>query len=321
MEKTRMGQVSINMEALIKMIETKTPSEGMQETPIPEVVLFRESLQHPLEPLLYDPFFIFIAQGKKQGILENTRYEYDSGHFLTVLAPVPMACQVIEASKEKPLLAIGILINRARIRNMLMKIDQVEPAPAKPVEVNPSGIFTAPLNEALLNALIRLMKTMDSPAEAAIVGEAVVEEIYFRILKYEQGGALPFLLHRWGQIEQITNAVEYIHRNLSEVISVDKLSALANMSSAAFHKKFKEVMHMSPLQYAKQIKLIKAQTFILSGMKVSEAGYKVGYNSPAQFSREYKRHFGIAPSIDRMADLKSRSSEIIEYAAGEFATE
>jgi len=215
-----------------------------------------------------------------------------------------VACQVIEASKEKPLLAIGILIDRARIRNMLMKMHQVEPAPTKPVEVNPSGIFTTPLTEALLNALIRLMKTMDSPAEAAIVGDTVVEEIYFRILKYEQGGALPFLLQPRDSSNRSLERWIDVHRNLSEAVSVEKLSALANMSNATFHKKFKEVMHLSPLKYAKEVKLTKAQTFILSGMNVSEAGYRVGYNSPAQFSREYKRHFGIAPSIDRMASIE-----------------
>ena len=295
-----MDRQSVAMEELIERIDAKTASEGMQATPIPGVVLFRESEPHALKPLLYDPFFIFIAQGRKQSILDNTRYDYDSGHFLTVLAPIPVACQVIEASPDKPLLAMGVLIDRARIRNMLMKMDQVEPTPAKPVEVNPSGIFTAPLNASLLNALIRLMKTMDSPAEAAIVGEAVVDEIYFRILKHEQGGALPFLLQQRGQIEQIARAVEHVHLNLSKAVSVDELSALAKMSSAAFHKKFKEVMHLSPLQYAKQVKLNKAQSYIFSGMNVSEAGYKVGYNSPAQFSREYKRHFGVAPSIDRM---------------------
>ena len=88
----------------------------------------------------------------------------------------------------------------------------------------------------------------------------------------------------------------YLHQNLGKVVSVDELAGLVNMSSSAFHRKFKEVMHLPPLQYAKRVKLNKAQACILTGMSVSEAGYTVGYNSPAQFSRKYKRYFGVTPS-------------------------
>jgi AraC-like DNA-binding protein len=292
-------QKSDRLSALSELVKKNAPEVGMNTTVLPNVELYRESEPHELKPLLYEPYFIFIAQGRKQIVLDNITYEYDAGHLLTILAPMPVECQVIEASEDRPLLAIGILLDRQRILNILMRIDQVEQAPARPGEVNPSAIFTASLNDQLLDAAIRLLKTLDSHAEAAVVGEAVIDEIYFRILKHERGGALPQLLKQRGQIHQIARAVEHVHRNLSEAVSVDELAALVNMSSSAFHKKFKEVMHLAPLQYAKQVKLNKAQAHILEGMSVSEAGYKVGYNNPAQFSREYKRHFGVAPSIDR----------------------
>lgn len=294
-----MEQKSDRMAELIGLVEKNAPEEGMNVTMLPYLELYRESEPYKPKPLLYKPFFVFIAQGRKRSVLDNLTYEYDAGHFLVTLAPMPLECQVFEASQDRPLLAIAILLDRQRILNILMRIDQVEQAPARPGEINPSAIFTAPVNDQLLDAAIRLLKTLDSPAEAAVVGEAVIDEIYFRILKHERGGALPQLLQQRGQIHQIARAVEHVHRNLSEPVSVDELAALVNMSSSAFHKKFKEVMHLAPLQYAKQVKLNKAQTHILEGMSVSEAGYKVGYNSPAQFSREYKRHFGVAPSIDR----------------------
>ena len=179
-------------------------------------------------------------------------------------------------------------------------MNQVEQVLHKVTDMNPSGIFTAPLNDKLLDAVIRLLDTLNSPAEAAIVGEAVLDEIYFRILKYERSGTLPYLLQQQGQIQQIARAVEHVHRNLSEVISINELADLVHMSASTFHKKFREVMHLSPLQYAKQVKLNKAQGHILKGMSVNEAGYMVGYNSPAQFSREYKRYFGIAPSVEKL---------------------
>ena len=294
-----MEQKSDRLSALSELVKKNAPEVAMNTTVLPNVELYRESEPYELVPRLYEPYFIFIAQGRKQIVLDNTTYECDAGHFLTILAPMPVECQVIEASEDKPLLAIGILLDRRRILNILMKMDKLEQAPARPGEMNPSAIFTAPLNDQLLDAAIRLLKTLDSPAEAAVVGEAVIDEIYFRILKHERGGALPHLLQQQGQIRQIARAVEHVHRNLSEPVSVDELAALVNMSNSAFHKKFKEVMHLAPLQYAKQVKLNKAQDYILEGMSVSEAGYMVGYNSPAQFSREYKRHFGVVPSIAR----------------------
>jgi transcriptional regulator GlxA family with amidase domain len=102
-----------------------------------------------------------------------------------------------------------------------------------------------------------------------------------------------------GQFQEIARAVEHVHPNLSEQISVDELAALVNMSSSGFHKKFKEVVHLSPIQYAKQTKLKRAQGYLWQGKTVGQAGLMVGYNSPAQFSREYKRHFGVSLSEDR----------------------
>ncbi len=103
-------------------------------------------------------------------------------------------------------------------------------------------------------------------------------------------------LQRHGQIHEILRTVEYLHQNLDKNMSIDDLADFVNMSSSGFHKKFKEVMHLSPLQFAKSIKLNKAQSYIMEGKNVSEAGFMVGYNSSAQFSREYKRFFGMSPS-------------------------
>lgn len=141
-----------------------------------------------------------------------------------------------------------------------------------------------------------MFNTLDDPNEAGILGESAIDEIYFRILSDEQGGKLKYHLQQRGQIHEISKAVEYVHQNLDKSMSIDDLADIVNMSSSGFHKKFKEVMHLSPLQYAKSIKLNKAQSYIVAGKSVSEAGFMVGYNSLAQFSREYKRFFGMAPS-------------------------
>ena len=126
--------------------------------------------------------------------------------------------------------------------------------------------------------------------------ESIIDEIYFRLLSSWQGGGLTHLLQQRGQIKQISKAVEFVHQNLDKTLSVEDMAGVVNMSASGFHKKFKEVMHLSPLQYAKSIKLNRAHNYILEGKSVSEAGYMVGYNSPAQFSREFKRLSGFSPS-------------------------
>jgi len=284
---------------LVELVGGHAPLEGANPTAIPELALFRGSSRHKPEPYLYETFAIFLVQGHKRIALDSKVYDYHAGRFLTTLAPMPLVCECIDASKEKPMLAIAIKLEQHRILSILTRIEQAEATPTPDDVRMPSGIFTAPITDELLDACGRLLRTLDSPAEAAIVGEAAVDEIYFRILKHERGGALPHLLTQRGQFQQIARAVQHVHQNLADVVSVDELASLVHMSNSAFHKKFKEVMHQSPLQYAKQVKLTRAQALILEGLRVSEAGYSVGYNSPAQFSREFKRYFGVLPSDAR----------------------
>ncbi len=141
-----------------------------------------------------------------------------------------------------------------------------------------------------------MLRTLDDPVETALPGESIIDEIYYRILSDEQDGALKILLRQQGQIQQISKAVEHLNENLNKNVPVDELAGLVGISSSGFHKKFREVRHLSPLQYTKLIRFNKAKTYIMEGKNVSEAGYMVGYNSPAQFSRAYKRQFGVSPS-------------------------
>lgn len=180
--------------------------------------------------------------------------------------------------------------------NILLKMDRVKQPATKTEQVSSSGIFTEPLNDELLEPTVRLLRTLDNPVERAVLAESILEEIYFRLICNDHSGLLQRLLHHRGQMQQIAKVVDHIHRNLNEVVSVDELAEMVNMSTSGFRKTFSEVMHMPPLQYAKSIKLSKAQRLLQEGKNAREAGYLVGYNSPAQFSREYKRHFGVSPS-------------------------
>ena len=291
-----MSHLESRLKQLAQLIGNRVECNGLHQTGLDNLMLFRESEKRGREQVMYEPALIIAAQGRKYVYLDGTRYEYYAGQFLALFMPMAVECEMIDVSEEEPMLGVGIRLDRHRLAKLLLKMDGANPAAQMPESVDTSGIFSAPLKENLLDAVIRLVACLDDPVETAILGDALIDEIYYRILTEEQGGSLRILLRQQGQIQQISRAVEHLHENLDKSVSIEELAGLVNMSQSGFHKKFKEVMHLSPLQYTKLVRLNKARTLILEGNSVSEAAYNVGYNSPAQFSREYKRQFGDTPS-------------------------
>lgn len=284
------------MSEFVNLVERHAAQNGLLPTSIDNLTIARTTQPSQRTPDIYTPAIGIGAQGQKDIYLGGKRYDYKAGSFLTLFVPMVLGCEVKFASPNNPFLAIIIGIDLKRITKMILDMDQFERTPIKPDNMNTSGIFSAPIKDNMLDASIRLLRTLDNPSAAAILGKSIIDEIYFHILNEEQGGSLKYLLQQRGQIRQISKAVEYLHQNLDKPVSVDDLAGIVNMSTSGFHKKFKQVMHLSPLQYAKSIKLNHAQTFIIDGKSVTEASYMVGYNNLAQFSREYKRHFGFLPS-------------------------
>ena len=291
-----MEERSHKLSELVSLLERHTTQDGLNPTSIDHLFMGRATQPAPYEPQVYPPSIIIGAQGRKFVYLEGKRYEYGNGNFMVLFAPMAVECEGVEASLEKPMFTAIITIDMNRIAKMILNMDRFEKTPIKADNDDASAIFSAPIKENLLDAVIRLLRTLDNPSEAAILSESIINEIYFRILSEEQDGRFKYLLQQRGQIQQISKAVEYVHQNLDQPVSVDALADIVNMSSSGFHKKFKQVMHLSPLQYAKSVKLNHAQTYLMDGKSVTEASYMVGYKNLAQFSREYKRHFGILPS-------------------------
>lgn len=284
------------MQTFVTLLEQHTPQEGLNLTDIPDVVTYRESTMPDKCAHVYQQGIAILGQGKKHCYVDGQEYDYSVGNYLSLYLPMPIEAEVVEASPEKPLLMVGIKIDLVKIADLLLKMDRVGQQPTNTEPPAPSAIFSKPVQDDLLDAVIRLLRTLQNPVERTVLGESILDEIYFRLICDDQSGSLRQLLQHRGQVQQISKAVDHIHNNMSKVVSVDELAELANMSASGFRKSFREVMHMPPLQYAKSIKLNRAQLLIREGKNASEAGYLVGYNSPAQFSREYKRHFGYSPS-------------------------
>jgi AraC-like DNA-binding protein len=265
-------------------------------TILENVGTFKMSNLQNRSPVIDVSALIIVLQGKKLCYAGDKVYDYNAGNALAMLYPMAVDVEFVQASPERPFLAAGVLIEMSRMADVLLKMDRVDGNISKPTQVDPSGVFTISLTDQLLDAFIRLFDSLADPRDAAMLGETIVDEVYYRILRDERGENLRYFLQQRGEMQRISRAVEYIHENMDKPVSVVELADMVHMSKTTFFENFKGVMHISPLQYAKSVKLDRAQSLIKEGRRANEAGYMVGYNSPAQFSREYKRHFGFAPS-------------------------
>lgn len=288
------------LDKLAELLDQHIPYEGViHESGIKCFTSYKSSSPYVRVPVVYETGIVIGVQGKKNVYVGKKKYEYGNGKNLALFLPIPVESELIEASPDKPCICAGIRIDPGRMADLLLKIEQIEGGTVKPAVSNPSGIFPFQLNDSLLDATIRLVETLANPRDAAILGDIIIDEIYYQLLCSEHGNEMRFFLRQSGQIKRISRAVEHIHQNLHRPVSVGNLAEMVNMSRTGFYEYFRKVMHLPPLQYAKSIKLNKARIFIQNGGCAGEAGYLVGYNSPAQFSREYKRQFSITPTEEK----------------------
>jgi AraC-like DNA-binding protein len=284
------------LEKFASLVAQHSPKEGINSTRIPDFGTLKASTTQARRPAIDPPALSIVAQGKKNCYVGGRKYVYGAGNVLIMLYPMAVQIEYIEASPDKPFLVAGIRMDLGRLADISLRIERAEGAVPTPASTDPSAVFSTPLNDNLLDPAIRLLESLAHPTDAAILGESIVNEIYYRILSGERGSELRTLLQQRGEIQRISKAVGYIHQNIDKPVSVEELAEMVYMSRTSFYETFRAVMHISPLQYAKSVKLSRAQALIKEGKKANEAGYLVGYNSPAQFSREYKRHFRFAPS-------------------------
>jgi AraC-like DNA-binding protein len=252
-----------------------------------------------ITPVLYEPGIVIVCQGRKRGWLGDQAFVYDEQHVLAVAVPVPFVMQT-EASPERPLLAIYLRLDLPLAAEIAMRVDAQEPH-AKPV--HPSSLVSSPMDGHLANAVLRLLQAMGHPLEAEVLGPSILREIYFRVLTSAQGDTLRAALAARGRFGQIGRAIQRIHRDHANPLTVAMLAREAGLGPAAFHTHFKAVTCASPMQYLKSIRLHQGRLLMMRrGMTAAAAASAVGYESPSQFSREFKRLFGLPPQaeVDRI---------------------
>ena len=262
---------------------------------LPDVRLLHGTEPAARTPVMYQPGIIFLFSGHKIGYINERVFRYDANEYLLLTVPLPFECETY-ATPEVPLAGIYLNVDILQLQELLMDIGEDElfqPAMAA------SGINSATLSDEILCAAERLLDVMERPLDARILGKQIIREILYHVLLGPGGGALLALVSRQTHFSLISRVLKRIESQYTENLSVDQLASEANMSVSAFHHNFKAVTSTSPLQYLKSYRLHKARMMMIhDGMKASAAAMRVGYESASQFSREFKRFFGVTPGED-----------------------
>lgn len=287
-------RMQANREELVERIARAVPHDGELQ-PLPGMYLARVSVpQEPLHNVL-EPSFCVIAQGSKEVLLGESRYRYDPTHYLLATVELPRVSQVLEASKERPYLSLRLELAPALVGAVMM--DNAPTAPLGPADMR--AITVSPLDENLLDAVVRLVRLVDAPAEARVLMPLITREIVYRLLMGEQGGRLRHLAITAGYTSHIARAVERLRQDFDRPLRVEQLAREVGMSVSGLHHHFKAVTALSPLQYQKRLRLLEARRLMLGeDLDAATAALRVGYRDASHFNREYKSMFGAPPMRD-----------------------
>lgn len=274
--------------AEIKAIASRHASN--QSTDLPRLFIFEIGHTTPLQALVYDPLVSLVLQGTKRTVIGNQVIEYSAGHCMMVAAEVAAMGQVCEASTGEPYIALNLFIDPTVIASLVAEMSGI----GEPSSV--SGFSVSKAGPQLLDAWARLISLLDRPEEIAVMARNLEHELMFRFLMGPQGAMLRQIASSDGRLAHIRRAMSWIREHYAEHLTVEEMAEVAAMSVSVFHRRFKGVTGQSPLQYQKQIRLHEARRrLVVDQIPAATVGFSVGYESPSQFSREYRRLFGAPP--------------------------
>lgn len=293
-------RIQINREELFDRIQRLLPEDGALE-PLPGFFIARSSKPTESVHSIFQPALCFVVQGGKRVLLGEEVFRYDPGHFLLYTVDLPLVFQVEKASKEEPYLGFLLNLDPALVAKVLME-SGVE---GKKRDATLKAIDVQSIDADLLDAVVRLFRLLDTPTQVNVLAPLVTKEIVYRLIMTGQGARLSHLMGASGDTRRISRAIGHLREHFNEPLKVEEVARKFGMSVSGFHYHFKSVTAMSPLQFQKQIRLQEARRLMLGDdLDAASAGLRVGYEDPAYFSREYKKHFGAPPQRD-IARLRS----------------
>jgi AraC-like DNA-binding protein len=269
--------------------------EGRSIQPWQGLLLYRATAPTELGHGVSTPAFCVIAQGSKEVLLGDHHYRYDPAHYLIGTAALPVASRITEASVERPFLSLVLRLDPVLVGSVMVEAGH----PASRSHAAVRAIDVSPLDLGLLDATVRLVRLLDTPADTRFLAPLVTREIVYRLLMGEQGGRLRQIAALGGHTSRIARAIERLRNDFDQPVRVEDIARELGMSVSGFHHHFKAVTAMSPLQFQKQLRLQEARRLMLGeDFDAASAGYRVGYDDASHFNREYKRLFGVPPMRD-----------------------
>lgn len=282
-----------DMDALAELIGRYCP-QGRCPTALPRVVLINSQARTLPSPSLYQPLVCFVAQGAKRVVVGEREVRYHAGTFVVVSLDLPVSAEICEASPEKPYLAFSMHLDRAMLADILLGL----PEEARPVGGS-EALAVSTMTPDIVDPVLRLLRLLDRPADIGMLAPLLERELLYRLLQGEQGHHLRQFVQADSRLSQVARAIAHIREQYDRPVTIGTLADVAGMSQASFHRHFKAVTAMSPLQYQKNVRLHEARRLLLTEtVEAARAGFSVGYESPSQFSREYARLFGAPPARD-----------------------
>lgn len=282
------------MSAFAASLMQLLPNESTVDGPLENSLMFRVNEVQSLTPIVYKPSIYFVAQGEKEAWLEDKRYVYNTGQFLLLTVPLPLHCRVIEASEDTPFLAAKLNIDLSILKDVLTQMPSLTKNAG---DQSHSGMAVSTMTDSLQDCVHRFFNTLAHPDQQAVLAPMIYREILFHLLQGPEAIRLLEFATAERHSNRISKAIDFIHLNYKQSIRVEELAAIAAMSESTFFEHFKTVTRLTPLQYVKNIRLHQAKHQIfVERLPVNEAAFQVGYESASQFSREYKRLFGLSPA-------------------------
>lgn len=305
-------EVQANRQELVAHIARAMRDDGRIE-PLNGLSLYRLSAPTGLVHGVSTPAFCVIAQGSKEVYLGEERYQYDPAHYLLTTVELPVVSQIREASQAQPYLSVRLQLDPTLVGSVLVEADL--PSPRGGGEVK--ALDVSQLDASLLDAVLRLIRLLDSPTDARVLAPLVKREIVYRLLMGAQGARLRQIAALGGDTHRIARAVDLLRKDFKGPLRMEGIAQELGMSVSGLHHQFKAVTAMSPLQFQKRLRLQEARRLMLNeNFDAASAGSRVGYDDAAYFSREYKSLFGLPPMRD-VERLREAASTVHEAARGQ----
>lgn len=287
-------RVQANRAELVERISEAIRQDGAIE-PLPGLHFNRFSFPSDCFHNVSIPAFCVIAQGSKEVLVGSDRYQYDPMHYLLGALELPIASRILEATQAKPYLSLRLDLDPILVGSVMVEASYSSPQRS----ANVRAIDVSPLDTPLLDAVVRLVRLLNTPSEAQVLMPLITREIIYRLLIGAQGNRLRQIAALSGYTHHIARAVERLHQDFNQPLRIEEIARELGMSVSGFHHHFKAVTAMSPLQFQKQLRLQEARRLMLGeNLDATSAAYRVGYDDASHFNREYKRLFGAPPRRD-----------------------